>query len=240
MHFSRLPCIYQPCLASHVIRSNLPYLPPSKPGTNFYLIRQTIFAHLTSNTMLCDNTFLCPRRLFSSPISSWLSSPQPWEATKLSLFQPPGVHKEPEMGQNHQSNLCCCLDNISPRLAFTSTSTAASWCSIPRPAELVPVSACSCPPRGPQLFHSQVNYISKIVLAKCDFWLSLRSHFTSQERACKCTSDFHSQVTLLRSSSHLGRLDTVTLVSFVAQSSCSCELDTAIRGHTSCCAGLPL
>ena len=34
---------------------------------------------------------------------------------------------------------------------------------------------CSCPPRGPQLFHSQVK-------------------FTSQERACQCTIDFHSQV----------------------------------------------
>ena len=29
-------------------------------------------------------------------------------------------------------------------------------------------------------------------------------------------------------------------VSFVVQSSCSCELDTAIRCHTSCCAGRPL
>ena len=27
------------------------------------------------------------------------------------------------------------------------------------------------------------------------FWLSLISHFTSQERACKCTFDFHSEVT---------------------------------------------
>ena len=118
------------------------------------------------------------------------------------------------MGQNHQSHLCCCLDNTSPRLAFTSTSTAASGCSMPRPEELVPVSPCSCPPRGPRLFHSQVNFTSKIVLAKCDFWLSLRSHFTSQEcackvhfwlslrshftsqeHACKCTFDFHSEVT---------------------------------------------
>ena len=32
----------------------------------------------------------------------------------------------------------------------------------------------------------------------------------------------------------------MALVSFVVQSSCSCELDTAIRGHTSCCAGPPL
>ena len=197
-------------------------------------------AHLTSNNLLCDNTFLCPRRLLSSPISSGLCSPQPWKATKLSLFQPPGVYKEPGMGQNYQSHLCCCIDNTSPRLAFTSTSTAASGCSTPRPEELVPVSPFSYPPRGLQLFHLQVNVTSKIVLAKCDFLLSLRSHFTSQERPCNCTFDFHSEVTSLLSSSHLGRLATVARVSFVAQSSCSCELDTAIRCHTSCCAGRPL
>ena len=131
----------------------------------FYLIIQMTSAHLTSNNMLCDNTFLCPRRLFSSPISSCLCSPQCWEASKLSLFQPPGVYKEPGMGHIHQSHLCCCLDNTSPRLAFTSTSTAASGCSKPRPAELVPVPLCSCPPRGPQLFHSQVNCTSKSVFA---------------------------------------------------------------------------
>ena len=125
------------------------------------------------------------------------------------------------MGPDYQSHLCCCLDNTSPRLPFTSTSTAASGCSMPRPEELVPVLPCSCPPRGPQLFHSQVNFTSKIVLAKCTF-------------------DFHSQVTSLRSSSHSGRLATVARVSFVVQSSCSCELDTATRCHTSCCAGCQL
>ena len=90
------------------------------------------------------------------------------------------------------------------------------------------MSPCSCPPRGPQLFHSHVNCTSKIVLAKCDFLLSLRSHFTSQERACKCTFDFHSEVTSLQSSSHSGRLATVARASFCGQSSCSCELDTEI------------
>ena len=152
---------------------------------NFHLISQMTFAHLISNTMLCDNTFLCPRTLCSSPISSWLGSPQPREATKLSLFQPPGVHKEPGLGKNHQSPLCCHLDNTSPRLAFTSTSTAASGCSMPRLEELVPVLPCSCPPRGPRLFHSQVS-------------------FTSQERAPQSTFDFHSQVdTLWRSCSQV-------------------------------------
>ena len=60
----------RPYLAGHIIRSNLPYLSPSKQGMNFYLISQMTFAHLTSNSMLCDNTLLCPRTLFSSPISS--------------------------------------------------------------------------------------------------------------------------------------------------------------------------
>ena len=128
--------------------------------------------------MVCVSTFQYPRRLFSSSIGSWLYWPQPRKSTKLSLFEPPGVYKEPEISQNHQSLLCCCLDNTSPRLAFTSTSIAASGCSIPRPEEPAPVSPCSCPPIGQQLLHSQVN-------------------FTSQERACKCTVDFYSQVNSL-------------------------------------------
>ena len=168
----------EPCPDGHLIRSNLLYLSPSKQGMNFYLIKQMTSAHLTSNSMLCDNTFLCPRRLFSSPIRSWLCRLQPRKATKLSVFQPPGVYKKPGIGQDHQSHLCWCLNNTSPRLAFTSTSAAASGCSIPRREELVPVSPCSCPPRGPQLFHSQVN-------------------FTSQARACQSTFDFHSQVNSL-------------------------------------------
>ena len=80
------------------------------------------------------------------------------------------------MGQKHQYHLCCCLENTSPRLALTSTSAAATGCSIPTPEELVPVSPCSCLPRGLQLFHPQVN-------------------FTSQDRACQGTFNFHSQVT---------------------------------------------
>ena len=135
---------------------------------------------------------------------------------------------------------------------------AASGCSMPRLEELVPVSPCSCPPRGPQLFHSQVSFISQERACQGTFdfhsqvntlsrsclqvhlWLSLTSHFTSQERACKCTTDVHSWVTSLLSSSHSGRLATVARTSFVAQSSCSCELDTALRCHTSCCLGRPL
>ena len=155
---------------------------------------------------------MCPRTLFSSPRSSWLGSPQPREMAQLSLFQPPEVHKGPRLSPNHQSHLCCHLDNTSPRLAFTSTSTVASGCSIPRLEELVPVSPCSCPSRGLQLFHSQVNFTSKIMLAKCASDVHSLVNFTSKivlanslltftpkspqvsDLLCKCTSDFHSQV----------------------------------------------
>ena len=80
--------------------------------------------------------------------------------------------------------------------------------------------ACSCvallcPPRGPQLFHSHVNFTCKIVLAKYDFCLSLRSHFTSQERAYMCTFDFLSEV------SH-----------FTSQErACKCEFWLSLRSH---------
>ena len=160
-------------------------------------------------------TFLCPRTLFSSPISSSLGScgsPQPRETAQLSLFQPTEVHKGPRLSPNYQSHLCCHLDNTSPRHAFTSISTAASGCSIPRLAELVPVLPCSCPSRGPQVFHSQVNFTSKIVLAKCTSDFHSKVNFTSKivlanafltftpkspqvsDVLSKCTSDFHSQV----------------------------------------------
>ena len=169
---------------------------------------------------------MCPRRLFSTPIGSWLSCPQHQEAATLSLFQLPWVYKQAHSGQNHQSHLCCCLDNTSPRPAFTSTSAAASGCFISRPQELVPVSPCSCPPRGPQPFHRKSTH-SQERARKCaiDFFIAcqltlknvlanalLPFHHKSthsQERACKCTVDFHSQVTSLLTSSHSGRVATV-------------------------------
>ena len=128
---------------------------PKNNNSCYLLFEQPSSGHFHATP--CVSSYLC------SPSHDFLAS------TKLSLFQPPGVHKEPGLGENHQSHLCRCLDNTSPRFAFTSTSTSASGCSMPRPAELVPVSPCSCPPRGPQLFRSQVNCTSKIVLAQCDF-----------------------------------------------------------------------
>ena len=99
---------------------------------------------------------------------------------------------------------------------------------------------CSCPPRGTQIFHSQVKFTSPERACKCTIDFHSQVNFSSQERACKCTLDFHSQVTSLLTSSHSGRLATVARISFVVQSSCSCELDTATRCHTSCCTGCPL
>ena len=115
----------------------------------------------------------------------------------MSLFQPPWEHKEPGMGQIYQSLLCRCLYNTSPRLAFTSTFTAASGCSRPRLEELVPVSPCSCPPRGPQLFHSQVNFTSQERACQSTIDFHSQVNFTSQECACQSTLDFHSQVNSL-------------------------------------------
>ena len=181
---------------------------------NFYLIRQITSTHLISNSMLCDTTFLCPRTLFSSPISSWLGSPQPREATWLSLFQPPEVHKEPRLGPNYQSHLYCCLDYISPRPASTSTSAAASGCSMPRrrgrsgvtllvstkrTADLhlqvtLPLKTCS---QVTIDFHSHVDSPLKTCL-QMHHWLSLSSQ--SPLKTCsQVTIDFYSQV------SHLSR-----------------------------------
>ena len=97
----------------------------------------------------------------------------------------------------------------------------------------------SCLSSAPLTFTHKSLHLSRTCL-QLHFCLSIRSHFTSQESACKCTFDFHSQVTSLLSSSHSGRLANVARVSFVVQSSCSCELNTAIRCHTSCCTGRPL
>ena len=159
-----------------VISNNLPSLSPSWPDMNFYLISRITSAHLTSNSMLCDNTLLCPRTLFSSPMGSWLGSPQPREATWLSLFQPPEGHKEPRLGPNHQSHLCCCLDNTSPRPAppLPLLLLLDVPCSN---VEADPVLPCLCPPRGLQTF-----------TRKWPLTFTLKSDIS--QRTCKFTIDF--------------------------------------------------
>ena len=127
--------------------------------------------------MVCDYTFRCPRRLFSSPIGSWLSYPQRQEAATLSLFQLPWVYKQVHSCQNHQSHLCCCLDNTSPRPAFTSTSGATSGCSIP---DLKSLFLCC---------------FAHVHQEDCRLFTRKSTH--SQERARKCTIDSSSQVNSL-------------------------------------------
>ena len=171
-------------------------------------------AHLTSNSMLCGNTFVSQKTLQFSH-------------KHLTLFT-----------TTQESNQIVTLP--------TSWSIYGAWNG--------PRSSVS-----PLLLPRQHLSKTFLHLHLCCFWMfhaqtcracscvallmstkRTTSHFTSQECACKFTFYFHSQVTSLLSLSHSGRLATVARVSFVVQSSCSCELDTAIRCHTSCCAGHPL
>ena len=193
------------------------------------------------------------------------------------------VYKEPGWGPNHQSHLYCCLDNTSPRPAFTSTSTstAASGCSMPRLAVFLCClarvhqedrsssthrsthsqdRACKCTID----FHSEVTSPLKNVLANALVTFTRKSAsplknvlakalstFTrksahSQDHACKCTVDFHSLSSHLSrraasaplTFSHKSPLCTLShswhASLFVAQSSCSCEPDTATWCHGFC------
>ena len=172
-----------------VISSNPPSLSPSWPAINFYLISRITSEHLTSNSMLCDNTLLCHRTLFSSPMGSWLCSLQPG--------------KQPSC---HSSNLLRYLRSLDWAQLFSLVSTASSTpllqeltpplpllllLDVPCPdVEAVPVSSIVSTKRTAD-FHSQVSCTSKIVLVKQT--LDFHSQVNSR-RASKCTSQFHSQV----------------------------------------------
>ena len=121
----------------------------------------------------------------------------------MSLFQPPEVHKEPRLGPNHQSHLYCCLDNTSPRPASTSTSAAASGCSIPRRRGRFGVTLLVSTKRTADL-HSQVTLPLKTCSEVTVDFHSQVSHLSG--RACKCTVTFTlKSVTPLLSSSHSGQ-----------------------------------
>ena len=150
-----------------VISSNLLSLSPSWPAINFYLIRRITSTHLTINSMLCGNTLLCPRTLFSSHMGSWLVSPQPREATQLSLFQPHEGLKEHRLGTNY---------SVSPLQDLPPPLPLLLLLDVPCPdIEAVLVSPCLCPPRGLQ---------------------TLTRKSTAPPRSClpNVTSHFHSQV----------------------------------------------
>ena len=177
-------------------------------------------AHLISNSTVCDNTFLCPRRLFSSPINSWLYWPQSREATNC-----------------QSSNLLGYIRSLEWARIISLTSAAASTTppqDLPSPPPLLLLLDVPCPDLK-SLFLCRLARVHQEDRSSC-----IRKSTHSQERACKCTFDFHSQVKSLLNPSQSGRLVTVAQTSFLAQSSCSCELDTATWCHTSCCAGRPL
>ena len=73
--------------------------------------------------MLC--TFLCSCQLFSSPIDSRHLAPVLKGVLFLSHFQLHEVYKPPESSKIIQSSTCLHLDNTSPRLVSTSSSTTA-------------------------------------------------------------------------------------------------------------------
>ena len=123
-------------------------------------------------------------------MGSRLYAPTFRDAPFLSHFQLHEVYKPPELSKISQSRLCCHLDTTCTRPASTSTSAAASGCSIPRRQGHSGVTLLVSTKRTAD-FHSQVNCTSKIVLAKCTF--DFHSQVNSG-RASKCTSYFHSQV----------------------------------------------
>ena len=104
----------------------------------FYLINQMAVLHPTSNNTICDCTFMCPSKLFSSPISSWLWHPQCQEAATLSLFQLHWVYKQANSSQIILYRLCLCLDNTtacSPWMFHAQMTRVCSWDSSLVPAK---------------------------------------------------------------------------------------------------------
>ena len=80
-----------------------------------------------------NHTLLCSCQLLSSPMDSqlYIYAPTLRDALFLSHFQLHEVDKPPESSKIIQSLTCLRLDNTSPRLISTFTSTAAPGCPIP-------------------------------------------------------------------------------------------------------------
>ena len=138
-----------------------------------------------------NRTLLCSCQLLSSPMGSRLLAPACRDALFLSHSQLHEVYKAPESSKIIQSRLCCLLDTNSTRPASTSTSAAASECSMPRRRGRSSITLIVSTKRNED-FHSQVNCNSKIVLAK---WTSDFHSQVNSRCASKCTSDFHSEST---------------------------------------------
>ena len=100
------------------------------------------------------------------------------DALFLSHFQPHEVYKHPDSSQIIQSSTCLRLDNTSPRLVSTFTSTAASGCSIPRRRGRSSVTLL-IPPRGLKTFTCKVT---QDVLASAPLTFTRKS--TAHPRSC--------------------------------------------------------
>ena len=135
--------------------------------------------------MVCDCTFMCPRRLFSSPIGSRLWCTQRQEAATVSLFQLQWVYKQANSGQI-----------ISLTTAAASTTPLQD---LPSPLHLLLFLDFSCPDLKNMLANAPLTF------------------------TCKSP---HCWLHPIREGSPMWQ---GTL--FVAQSSCSCELDTAGATH---------
>ena len=93
-----------------------------------------------------------------------------------------------------KSHLYCCLDNTFPRPASTSTSAAASGCSMPRRRGRSGVTLFVSTNRTADL-HSQVTFSFETC---SQVTVDFHSQFTSPLRTClQVHCDFHSQVSQL-------------------------------------------
>ena len=112
-------------------------LSPSNLDMPIYLINQMAFLHPTSNNTICNSTFMCPSKLFSSPISSWLWHPRSQEATTIRarLF----------------SIASASALTTPPPLQASTSPLSAPGCSMPRWQELVSEFPHSCVPRDCEL-----------------------------------------------------------------------------------------
>ena len=215
MHFSGPSSLTRSTSIGLLIMIMNIFLTRTRPGKQIYLINQIAFSHPASNNMVYVSTLLCPRRLFSPSIGSWLWWPRPRQATRLALFQPPGVYKEPEMGQiigltpaaasttplqdlPSPPPLLLLLDVPFPDLKSSFLCRIAlvhqddrSSCTRKSTSPLKNVLA-----NAPLTFTRNSTSPLKNMLANAPLTFTRKlSH--SQASARKCTVDFHSQVNQL-------------------------------------------
>ena len=133
------------------------------------------------------------------------------------------------MGPNYQSHLYCCLDNTSPRPASTSTSAAASGCSMPRRRGRSGAALLVSTKRTADL-HSQVTLPLKTY---SQVTVDFHSQATSPLKTCsRVTIDFHSQVSHLSTCLQV-HCDFHSQVSHLSGRACKCTVTFTLKSVTS-------